>query len=53
MASFSGNLGKPVNQKGKTSLDLNDARDDKMMGFWDTVISAGLYANNQHLAPDR
>jgi len=25
----------------------------KMMGFWDAVASAGLHANNLHLAPDR
>jgi len=25
----------------------------EMMGFWDAVASAGLYANNLHLAPDR
>ena len=36
--------------KGKTSLDLNDARDD---GVWDAVASAGPYANNLHVAPDR
>ena len=36
-------------QKGKTSLDLNEARDD---GFLDAVASAGPYANNLHLAPD-
>ena len=24
-----------------------------MMGFWDAVASAGQYANNLHLAPDR
>jgi len=46
---YATNLGKPV-QTGKTSLDLNDARDD---GFWDAVASAGPYANNLHLAPDR
>ena len=37
-------------QKGKTSLDLNEARDD---GTWDEVASAGPYANNLHFAPDR
>jgi len=37
-------------QKGRTSLDLNEARD---VGFWDAVASAGPYANNLHLAPDR
>ena len=34
-------------QKGKTSLDLNEARDD---GVLDAVASAGPYANNLHLA---
>jgi len=24
----------------------------EMMGFWDTVASAGPYANNLHLTPD-
>jgi len=38
-------------QKGKTSLDLNEARDD--CGFGMAVASAGPYANNLHLAPDR
>jgi len=37
-------------QKGKTNLDSNEARDD---GFSDAVASAGTYANNLHLAPDR
>jgi len=37
-------------QKGKTSLDSNEARDD---AFSDAVASAGTYANNLHLAPDR
>jgi len=37
-------------QKSKTSLDLNEARDN---GVWDAVASAGPYANNLHLAPDR
>ena len=36
-------------QKGKISLDLNEAGDD---GVW-VVASAGLYANNLHLVPDR
>jgi len=35
-------------QKGKTSLDLKEARDDG-----DAVASAGPYAHNLHLAPDR
>jgi len=25
----------------------------EMIGFWDAVVSAGPYANNLHLAPDR
>jgi len=37
-------------QKGKTSLDLNEARDDQVL---DAVASAGPYANNLHLAADR
>jgi len=37
-------------QKGKNSLDLNEARYD---GVLDAVTSAGPYANNVHLAPDR
>jgi len=37
-------------QKGKTSLDLNEAR---VMGFLDAVASAGPYANNLHLMPHR
>jgi len=37
-------------QKGKTILDLNESRDD---GFWDAMASAGPYANNLRLAPDR
>ena len=37
-----------VSQKGKTSLDLNEARDDRV--FRMTVASAGPYANNLHLA---
>jgi len=36
-------------QKGKTSLDLNEADD----GVLDAVASAGPYADNLHLAPDR
>jgi len=38
-------------QKGKTSLDFNEARDDG--GFGMAVASAGPYANNLHLAQDR
>jgi len=37
-------------QKGKTSPDFNEARDD---GVWDAVTSAGPYANNLHLAAER
>jgi len=37
-------------QKGETILDLNEARYN---GFWDAVASAGPYANNLLLAPDR
>ena len=37
-------------QKGKTSLDLNEARDDGV--FCNAVASAGPYANSLHLAPD-
>jgi len=38
-------------QKGKTSLDLNEARDDGVFGM--AVASAGPYANSLHLAADR
>jgi len=38
-------------QKDKTSLDLNESRDDG--GFAMAVASAGPYANNLHLTPDR
>jgi len=38
-------------QKGKTGLDLNEATDDMVLGM--AVASAGPYANNLHLAPDR
>jgi len=34
-----------------TSLDLNEARDD--MWFGDALASAGPYANNLHIVPDR
>jgi len=37
--------------KCKTSLDLSEARDDG--GFGMAVASAGPYANNLHLTPDR
>jgi len=39
-------------QKGKTSLDINEARDDGVLGC-SGITSAGPYANNLHLAPDR
>ena len=47
MASFPGQ-----SVKGKTSLDLNDTRDDGggVLGY---RASGGPYANNLHLAPDR
>ena len=35
-------------QKGKTILDFNEARDNEV-----AVASAGPYANHLHLAPDR
>jgi len=35
-------------QKGETSQDFNEARDDGM-----AVTSAGPYANYSHLAPNR
>jgi len=38
-------------QNGRTSLDLNETRDDGGNGM--AVASAGPYANNLHLAPDR
>jgi len=38
--------------KGKTSLDLNEARD--VLGFGMAAASAGPHhANSPHLAPDR
>jgi len=37
-------------QKDKTSLDLNDARDDGVLG--DIIASPGPYANNLHLTTD-
>jgi len=37
-------------QEGKTSLDLNEARDDGVLGCSGI---AGTYANSLHLAPDR
>ena len=38
-------------QKAKTNLDLNEARDDRVLGM--AVASAGPYASNLHLAIDR
>jgi len=32
---------------------LNNNNNKEMMGFRDAVASAGPYANNLHLAPDR
>jgi len=48
MASFSGTTWVSQNQKGKTILDFNEARDDGV-----AVASAGSYANHLLLAPDR
>jgi len=48
---FSGTIWVSRYQKGKTSLDLSEARDDG--GFGMAVASAGPYANNLYLAPDR
>jgi len=39
-------------QKGKNSLDLNEAS-NFWGGVWDAVASAGPYANNLQLDPDR
>jgi len=47
---FSGTTWVSCYQKGTASVDVNEARDD---GVWDAVASAGPYANNLHLAPDR
>jgi len=38
-------------RKGKTGLDLYEARDYEVLG--DAMSSAGPYANNLQLAPDR
>jgi len=38
-------------QIGETSLDLNEARDDGVLGM--VAASSGPFANNLHLAPDR
>jgi len=48
---FSRTTGVSQYQKGKTSLDLNEARDDAVLGM--AVASAGPYANSRHLTPDR
>ena len=37
-------------QKGRTSLDLNEARD---VGFWDGSGISWTICNNLHFAPDR
>jgi len=54
MQPFNGVFSRTISvsryQKNKTSLDLNEARDDGVLG---QVASAGPYANNLHLAPDR
>jgi len=47
---FSGTTWVSRYQKGETSPDLDEARDD---GFWDAVASAGPYANTLHLTADR
>jgi len=46
---FSRKIGVSWYQEDKTSLDLNEARDD---GVWDAVASAGQYANNLHHDPN-
>ena len=48
---FSGTTWVSQYQKGNTSLDLNEAK--RWWGFGTAVASAGPYANNLHLAPDR
>jgi len=48
---FSRTIWVSRNQKGKTSLDLNEARDGGVFGM--AVVLAGLYANNLHLTADR
>ena len=50
---FSGTTWVSRYLKGKTSLDLNEVRDDRV---WDAVASAGPYANNAnslHVTLDR
>ena len=49
-ASFPGQHAWAGTRKVKPSVDLNEARDG---GVWDAMASAGPYANNLHLAPDR
>jgi len=45
------NVGKPAYQKGKTSLDLNEARDDGVWGMqWHQLDHMQTIL---HLAPDR
>jgi len=39
-------------QEGKTSLDLNEARDDGVWGSNGIMAYVGPYANNLHLSPD-
>jgi len=46
--SFSKTTWVSRHQKGKTVLDINEARDDAV-----EVASAGPYANQWHLAADR
>jgi len=48
---FSGTTWVSLHQEGKTSQHLNEARDDGCFGM--ATASAGPYANNLHLAPDR
>jgi len=47
-ASFSGTTWVSQHQKGKTSLDFSEARDDGV-----AAASAGPYAGHLHLAADR
>jgi len=47
-ASFSGTTWVSRHQKGKTSLDFSEARDDGV-----AAASAGPYAGHLHLAADR
>ena len=48
---YSRTTGVSQYENGKTSLDLNETRDDWVLGM--AVASTGPYANNVHLAPDR